>query len=59
MIFIETSVFTRQIKELVSDEEYSAFQVELANGPEAGDVIQGTGEFAWLRRATESEEARG
>lgn len=54
MIFIETSVFTRQIVALVDDNDYSQVQHELANDPEAGDVIPGAGGLricAWLPRA--------
>ncbi len=40
MIFIETSVFTRQVLELLTDEEYADFQSELAANPLAGDVIE-------------------
>ena len=29
MLFIETSIFTKQIKELVSDEEYRQLQQDL------------------------------
>ncbi|GGA39529.1 type II toxin-antitoxin system RelE/ParE family toxin [Dyella nitratireducens] len=59
MIFIETSVFTRQIQELVSDEEYAAFQVELANDPAAGDVIRGTGGLRKIRMAAKGHGKRG
>lgn len=37
MIFIETSVFTRQVLELLTDDEYAGFQSELAADPLAGD----------------------
>jgi hypothetical protein len=43
MVFIETPVFTRQVRELLSDEAYAAFQWHLAVNPRAGEVIQGTG----------------
>jgi hypothetical protein len=43
MIFIETPVFTRQIKELVDDEVYSGLQKELTEKPEAGAAIKGAG----------------
>jgi hypothetical protein len=55
MIFIETTVFTRQINALVDDDEYADFQRELANDPEAGDVIPGTG---GLRRLKTSRPRR-
>jgi hypothetical protein len=59
MIFIETAIFTRQIKELVSDDEYAAFQSELASDPEAGDVIQGTGGLRKIRVAAKGHGKRG
>jgi cytochrome c553 len=39
MVFIETSVFTKQVAELLSDEEYASLQTHLAENPTAGDVI--------------------
>ena len=44
MIFIETPIFTRQIKALLDDEAYGNFQEFLAENPEAGDLIKGTDE---------------
>ena len=43
MIFVESPVFTRQVNELLSDEEYAELQQFLATQPDAGDVVQGTG----------------
>jgi len=43
MLFIETPIFTGSIKEIMSDEEYRQLQFELAEQPDKGDVIQGTG----------------
>ena len=43
MEFIETSFFTKAIIELLPDDEYKTFQVELAKNPEAGDMISGSG----------------
>lgn len=48
--FIETSIFTKQIKALATDDELRALQTELIAQPEKGDLIQGTGaceKFAW------------
>lgn len=56
MIFIETSVFTRQVQELLTDEEYAVFQSALAANPEAGDVIEGTG---GLRKVRVAASGRG
>lgn len=38
--FIETSVFTRQVIELLSDDEYAEFQAQLKSNPPSGDVIE-------------------
>jgi Protein of unknown function (DUF1044). len=59
MIFIETSVFTRQITALVDDDDYADFQRELADDPEAGDVIPGTGGLRKIRMAAKGHGKRG
>lgn len=43
MLFIETSIFTKQIKELVSDEEYRQLQQDLLVQPDKGDVVKNGG----------------
>ena len=43
MIFIESPVFTADVKELLSDDEYAALQAYLAHQPDAGDLITQTG----------------
>ena len=40
MTFYETSIFTAQIVDLISDESYSELQAALIVNPEAGDLIQ-------------------
>lgn len=59
MIFIETSVFTRQVISLLSDEEYAAFQGELAANPDAGDLISDTGGLRKVRVAAKGKGKRG
>ncbi|MGH8208867.1 MAG: hypothetical protein ACREU6_04600 [Steroidobacteraceae bacterium] len=49
MVFIETPVFTRQVRELLSDEAYAQFQQCLAAHPQIGDVVQGTGGLRKVR----------
>jgi hypothetical protein len=51
MEFIETPAFTRHIAKYLDDESYAALQNELAEGPEAGDVMPGTGGFRKVRWA--------
>ena len=56
MIIIETSVFTRRIKELMGDDEYRELQEALVNRPDMGALIQGTG---GLRKVRWKLEGRG
>lgn len=49
VIFVETPVFTAQVTELLSDEEYARLQWYLAATPDAGDVIAGTGGLRKVR----------
>ena len=47
---IETSVFTKQITALLTDEEYREFQLRLAANPQLGAVVRGGGgirKYAW------------
>jgi mRNA-degrading endonuclease RelE of RelBE toxin-antitoxin system len=50
MLIIETAVFTRQVKELLSEDEYRELQTALARHPTAGSLIVGSGglrKFRW------------
>jgi hypothetical protein len=51
VIFVETPIFTTAVKELLSDDEYAAFQHYLAANPDAGAVIQATGGMRKVRWA--------
>lgn len=59
MIFIETSIFTESLVELLSDEEYAKLQKYLAMNPLAGDVIQQTGGLRKVRWASTGKGKRG
>ena len=59
MVIIETSVFTRQLPSLLSDEEYRKLQVALANRPNIGDLIKGSGGLRKVRWAIEGSGKRG
>ena len=59
MQFFETSVFTRQITELVDDEDYKALQDALMLRPDAGNVIQGTEGLRKLRWGASGRGKRG
>jgi len=56
---IETSVFTRQITALLSDEEYGEFQFRIAANPELGPLIRGGGGIRKVRVAVGSRGKRG
>ena len=51
MEFVETSVFTRQIRGLLTDDEYRKFQVDLAANPAIGALIRGGGGIRKIRVA--------
>lgn len=59
MIFIETSVFTRRVKELIDEDAYTALQNVLVVNPSAGDVIEGTGGVRKIRVAAKGHGKRG
>jgi len=54
MEFIEPPAFTRYVDQYPNDEEYRQLQNQLANNPELGDVMPGTGGFRKLRWADSS-----
>ena len=49
MIFIETSVFTKEITGLLTDEDYRMLQTALMYRPDAGDIIRGGGGLRKVR----------
>ena len=59
MIIIETSVFTRRIKELMSDDEYKDLQEALVSRPDMGAIIQGTGGLRKVRWKLEGKGKSG
>lgn len=59
MVFVETSVFTRQIQTLLCDDEYAALQRRLVDNPKAGDAIPGTGGLRKIRVAAKGHGQRG
>ena len=56
---VESPIFTRQVNELLGDEEYSEPQQFLASQPDAGDVVQGTGGLRKVRWAVGGKGKRG
>ena len=59
MIFIESQIFTRQVQELLTDDEYAGFRQHLAAHPAEGDVIQDTGGLRKIRWSVEGRGKRG
>jgi len=49
MIFVETSIFTKEIERLLPDESYRKLQAVLMLRPEAGNIILGTGGLRKVR----------
>lgn len=56
MEFIETSVFTRQVQALLTDDEYSQLQITLTAHPTMGAIIPNSG---GLRKIRWSMSGRG
>lgn len=59
LAFIETSLFTRQITQLATDDELKELQRELIAFPNKGDLIQKTGGLRKIRMATGSKGKSG
>jgi hypothetical protein len=57
--FIETPIFTRQVLDLLSDEEYRQLQNALLEDPERGDLIKGGGGIRKVRHAIQGTGKSG
>jgi hypothetical protein len=57
--FIETRLFTRLVAEYLTDDEYRDLQTALAERPEAGSVIPGSGGIRKLRWGARGRGKRG
>lgn len=57
--FIEAPLFTRLVHDYLSDEECTALQVHLADDPESGDVVPGSGAVRKLRWSIAGRGKRG
>jgi mRNA-degrading endonuclease RelE of RelBE toxin-antitoxin system len=49
MRFVETPVFTKELRDLLSDDEYWSIQAAIMLRPEQGVIIRGTGGIRKLR----------
>ena len=56
MEIIETPTFTRQVLELLSDDEYRVLQNTLIEDPEFGDLVRGGG---GIRKVSHALHGRG
>ena len=59
MEIIETPIFTKKIKDVLSDDEYSKLQWALVINPEAGAVIPGSRGLRKLRWVISGRGKRG
>lgn len=59
MLFVETSVFTRQVLALLDDDDLAALQVQLSRAPRSGAVIPGTGGLRKVRWSCQGRGKRG
>jgi len=59
MIFVESPIFTEDVKELLDDEQYGELQWHLTFNPVAGDLIPGTGGLRKIRWRTQGRGKRG
>ena len=59
LAIIETSVFSRQVQSLLSDEEYRELQMTLVINPSKGDLIPGSGRLRKVRWVSHGIGKRG
>ena len=59
MQFIETSIFTRQVIPLLTDDEYRQLQIALAAHPEMGAIIPHSGGLRKIRWSRSGRGKRG
>lgn len=59
MVIVETQVFTRKVKECLSDDDYRQLQEELIINPELGSVIRKSGGLRKVRWKIEGKGKSG
>ena len=59
VVIVETSVFTRQVLALFSDDEHRELQAALVKRPDLGTVIKGSGGLRKIRWGAKSKGKRG
>ena len=59
MVIVETTVFTKQVQKLFTDEEYRQFQADLISRPDKGAVIPRSGGLRKIRWGYRGKGKRG
>lgn len=59
MQFIETPIFTKELRKFLRDEEYKALQVALLLRPMQGNIIPGSGGLRKIRWGYKGKGKRG
>ena len=59
MVIVETSVFTKQVQKLLSQESYRLLQLDLAKRPDLGTIIPGSGGLRKVRWGFQGQGKRG
>jgi mRNA-degrading endonuclease RelE of RelBE toxin-antitoxin system len=59
MLFIESSLFTQQLSDYLSDDSYAEFQAFLCRQPDAGAIIRGSGGLRKMRWRASGRGKRG
>lgn len=59
LTFRESPIFTKLVTQYLGDDEYAALQWALAEHPELGDLIPGSGGLRKLRWQAEGQGKRG
>jgi len=59
MVIIETSIFSRLIQEMMSDDDYRLLQEALITRPDAGAIIKGSGGLRKVRWKLEGKGKSG
>lgn len=59
MVFLETAVFTRQIRALMDDDQYRLLQIRMLVDPTIGDLISGSGGLRKVRWGVPGRGKRG
>ena len=59
MRFLETPIFTKEVRSLLSDDEYRSLQLALLLRPEQGALIRGSGGLRKIRWGAGARGKRG